>query len=799
MRRTRILVVVATTLAVLLVIAGLGAWWFVTAGYPDYEEELAVEGLADEVEIVRDDRAVAHIRASNSDDLYFAQGYVHAQERLWQMDFQRRVVEGRLSELFGEEQLASDRFLRRLGLQQIAERIMEVSSDEGLAALERYAAGVNTYIKEARRLPFEFRLLGFDPEPWEPVHSVGMVALMAYNLGSNWEEQVARTALREMIDDELFEEILPPFDLDTPPVWSTDQAKEVDIAARPSVEAFLQLAEKAKLGGLSDHLPQLGSNSWVVAPERSANGVAMLANDPHLQVGAPILWYENRLEIPGEHHVYGWSIPGAPAVILGHNEAIAWGMTNTGNAQDLFLEEFHEEDTLRVRGPDGFYEVEVREELIQVDGRDAPDTLHVRVTRNGPVFQPEEEPPLSIRWTAHHVERSPLDAILQANAATDWESFREAFRHFTVPVQNLVYADVEGNIGFFTAGDLPIRRQGVGLLPEPGWDDAYGWEDIIPYDELPVLFNPPQGYIATANHRVTDDTYPYVIEHDHAPYFRQQRIVEQLEARADLTLDDFEAMQTDWHNRHAEERLPLFIDEMKAFQDELSSREQRALTAVETWMAEPVNSPDAAGATIFQTWYLELMREVFEPEMGTEVYEGFLGGRGYLAYNALEHLLDLDDAAWLPDGLGPPLRSSFGRTVERLSSHQGREPFDWRWDRVQRIEFNHVLGASRLLRPLVNRGPFPYGGDHMTVGRAAYALNNPFDVRVIAGVRFMMSMEQPIRARAVKAGGQSGHPRHAHSADQLRSWREGDFYQLQPTFDATLHNDTQTSRLRPHE
>ena len=798
---------IAAALLVLLLVVGAAAYWFVTAAYPDYERTVTDTSLSDTVQVLRDDRAVAHLRATSTDDLYFAQGFVHAQERLWQMDFQRRVVQGRLAEVFGEEQLASDRFLRTLGLSRIAARILDVTSPEGQRVLERYADGVNAYLAQADRLPFSFRVLGIEPEPWTPKHSVGMVALMAYNLGSNWQEQMGRTALREVISDTRFQEILPPYGHDTPPVWRAAQAETAPLETAavpapelPSASALRKLADAARLGGLADHLPQMGSNSWVVAPERSASGEALLANDPHLQVGAPILWYENRLYVPDTLHVNGWSIPGAPAVILGHNDAVAWGMTNTGNAQDLYLEEFDPKDSLRVRGPDGFYAVDVREELIAVDGRDAPDTLRVRLTRNGPVFQPDEEPPLSIRWTAYDVERSPLDAILQSNRARDPESFRAAFRHFTVPVQNLVYADTSGNIGFFTAGDLPIRPQGEGLVPVPGWDDAYRWTGRIPHDDLPALLNPPQGYIATANHRVADDGYPYTIELDHAPHYRMLRIMEQLEARSDFTLDDFEAMQTDWYNRHAAERAPQLVEALTDAND-LTDRERAALALVEEWAQDPVNAPASAGAAIFQVWYLELMRAVFEPEMGPDAYASFLSGRGYLAYNALEHLLEThrtgNASVWLPEGLAPPTRASFGATVERLATQQGRTPSNWRWDRLQRITFDHVLGASRLLRPLVNRGPYPYGGDHMTVGRAAYGLNDPFNVRAIAGTRFMMRMGQPIEGRAVLAGGQSGHPRHPHSTDQLPAWLEGTFYTLQPTYDATAEQPARRMRLTP--
>ena len=763
--------IIAAVFLGLLVIAGAGLWWFVHASHPDYEKEVAFEALDAEVEVLRDERGVAHLKAESAEDLYAAQGFVHAQERLWQMDLQRRVVDGRLSEAFGGDQLETDRFLRRVGLHRVAERMLNHTSAEGRSTLEQYAAGVNAYIEQADRLPFEFRALGLEPEPWDPVDSAGLIALMAYNLGSNWENEATRAALREEVDEALLQEIMPPYEHDTPAKWTSEQAEPT---------AWLDLLEKNRLDGFQKHLPRLGSNSWAVSPERSATDQALFAVDPHLEIDVPVLWYENRLETDDGMHTYGWSIPGGPGVVIGHNDAIAWGLTNTGNTQDLFFEEVDPDDPHRFRGPDDeWYEAEVIEETIPVDGRDEPESVEVRLTRNGPIIQ--DDPLLSLRWTAYEVDRSPVDAILRTNRAANWDDFEAAMEHFSAPVQAVTYADTSGRVGFRVVGDVPIRDEASMAFPQPGWNEEGSWEGMIPFDELPSLFDPPQGYVAVANHRVTGDEYPHTIEIDYAPPSRMQRIVEVLEADTDHTLADFEALQTDWTNRHASERLPRFLEALERYEGDWTPLQQNAIDAIRAWSENPVNERSSAGAAIFQTWYYYLMEDVFEPEMEPELYDEFIGGRGYMAYNALEHLLDQDASDWFPDGLDPLLRESFRRAVEVLDDQQDPVPDAWRWDRMQTITFEHVLGESALLGPVVNQGTHPYGGDQMTVGRAAYPLTEPFNVSGVAGVRFVANMGEPIRGRGVIAGGQSGHPWHEHSADQLDPWLQGTYFNLAPS------------------
>jgi penicillin amidase len=364
------------------------------------------------------------------------------------------------------------------------------------------------------------------------------------------------------------------------------------------------------------------------------------------------------------------------------------------------------------------------------------------------------------------------------NRAQNWAEFRKALFLFAIPIQTFVYADVEGNIGFRVVGQVPLRSEGQGLLPLPGWSPGAAWEGYIPTEELPELFNPDDGFIATANHKVEGEGYPYIIDLDVAPPYRMHRIVEQLSAGNRFTVEDFEAMQTDWYNGHAARWLPGWVDLLEGREDDLEGAEREALALLREWSAEPVNLPELAAPAIFQVWYLELMAEIFQERMGDELYHDFIA-TAYVAYSALESLLERGDSPWFGGDLEGLLLSSYRRAIAKLTGELGGKPERWQWQRLQTITFENVLGSVALLRPLVNRGPYPFGGDHMTVGRAAYSLTDPFKVDSAAGFRFIAVMDRgALRTRAVVAGGQSGHLLSPHYDDQIEDWLKGNYYDL---------------------
>jgi len=794
-RGKKAFLIILALVVVVLIGGGIFGYFFVRSGLPSYEAVVDLEGLQGEVSVHHTFRGVPHIAATHEGDLYFMQGYLHAKERMWQMELQRRVVQGRLSEVFGEDQLPTDRFLKKIGLDRIGKRMLENTSPESREVLAYYAGGVNAYL--ANHPPsLEFRLLGFEPELWEPLDSTGIIGLMAFDLGSNWQVEAFRQALAEEIDLELLEEILPPYEgWDTPPVLAPEGSAESK-TYEGATENLLALLGESSL----DHfhgLPRLGSNSWVISPELSATGTAVMANDPHLSLGLPSIWFENALILREEDccmDLFGWSIPGAPGVVIGHNCHIAWGMTNIGDTQDLFLEERHPEDPHRFKYEGQWYQAEVETVEIKVDGRDEAETVEMIQTRHGPLIS--DDPPMSLRWSAYDVEASTIDAVLKINRAENWDQFKAGLAHFQAPVQAVVYADVEGNIGFKVAGNLPVRKQGQGIMPSPGWEEGYGWEGVIPFEELPELYNPDRGFIVTANSRVEPDDYPYLISLDHAPGYRKIRIAEVLGGLDQIGVEDSKMLQTDWYNRHAAERLPAFLEVIEKDRACLLEVEQGALDLLARWAEEPVNTRDSAGAALFQVWYLNLMEEVFREEMGDELYLEFIK-QGYIAYNALEALLEKGASGWFAGGLEEPLTAAFSRSVEELTDRLGGDPEGWRWDELQTITFKHDLGAAPLIGDyLFNRGPYPYGGDFMTVGRARYALDDPFKVVTGAGLRFVAVMNEKIESEVVIAGGQSGHPLSPHYSDQLEAWLEGDYFQVQMPCEPDLEWE-ERCRFRP--
>jgi penicillin G amidase len=770
---TRLKKVVFAVIGVVLIVVlgGAGAIYLkLHSSMATYSGTFAV-GTSQEVTILRDERGVAYIKASTLEDLCFAQGYIHAQERLWQMELHRRVVQGRLSEIFGADSLEADRFLRTLGLHRITRRVVEKTSSKGRIVMQSYARGVNAFLEQAKPTTPEMLLLRFKVEPWSEADVAGTLSLMAYNLGTNWSEESLRMLLKETLSSELYAEILPPFvDWKSPAIWTKEQS-----ASNINSEALLEMLDIASLNEIVGALPRLGSNSWVLSPNLYEGGSALLANDPHLNIGLPNNWYEICLELDGEMKVYGWSIPGAPGVIIGHNDRVAWGMTNIGDTQDLFVEERHPDDPYRFKYEDEWYTARVIEEEIKVKGQDKPELMEIIITRNGPLIL--TSPALSLRWTAYEIEASTIDAIISLNDAHDWEDFRQALFHFTLPVQNIVYADIDGNIGFRTAGLVPMRKQGLGLEPSPGWSADYGWKGFIPMEELPELFNPPQGYIATANHRVVDDRYPYPIMIDDASPYRMMRILDVLGSGSTFTLEEMKALQNDWYNSHAATRLPLWVELLTDHESGFDETEKEGFNLLKDWLANPVSSPYESAPAIYAKWYLNLIEDVFKTEMEKNLYQRFISS-GYFVNNALDYLLEKEESAWFNGSPDQILLKSYRRAIGELSELLGTDPGQWQWRNLQKVSFDHVLGKRALLKLLFNRGPYPYGGDNETVGRARYFLPEPFNVKVADSLRFIMVMEPQIDSHGVIAGGQSGHFMSKHYDDQINAWLEGRYYQL---------------------
>src|SRR5688572_27819374 len=508
-------------LALVVVIPSAG-YLYLRQSLPQTRGEVVLAGLRAETEVLRDRHGIPHIYATSLEDAHFALGFVHAQDRLWQMEISRRIGSGRLAEILGPAALEADRFMRTLGLRKVAEANLRHLDDESRRLLDAYAAGVNAFLARDPVLPPEFWLLNVKPELWTPIDSVVWTKVMAWDLGNNWRSELLRLRLSRTLSTERIQEFLPPYPGDAAPRLPDLRAFYSSLEKNPAPRP----AFSEKSGSDPDFL--LGSNSWVVSGARSASGKPVLANDPHLGLTAPPVWYFAHLHAPGLD-VIGGTLPGVPAILVGRNDRIAWGLTNTGaDVQDLYLEKL---DT----------HFDEHEELIKVKGA-SDERLVVRSSRHGPVISDvsrsalEAAPrgyALALAWTALAEDDLTMQAGVKISRARDWEEFLGAARDLHSAPQSVSYADVDGNIGFISAGRVPLRKPANdlhGLAPAPGWDARYDWTGYIPFEQLPQAFNPASGTVVLANHKVVPPKYPHAITYEWQPPYRARRIQELLSA-----------------------------------------------------------------------------------------------------------------------------------------------------------------------------------------------------------------------------------------------------------------------------
>ncbi len=746
-------------LLMLTLIAGSGAYLFVRRSFPVVDGTIEAAGLYRPVTVIRDRWGVPHLYAENSHDLFFAQGYVHAQDRLWRMEFSRRISRGTLSEVLGDETLDEDKFLRTVDLYGAAQKDWAALDVETRQYLEDYAKGVNAFMdSHQNRLPIEFLLLGFKPEPWTPVDSLAWGKLMCLSLGGNWETELLRARLIARLGAEKTRDLLPPYS-DAGP-----------FIIPPETRSYADLGDPI-LPDLAQQVPGIGSNNWVVDGSKTASGKPLLANDPHLDIQLPSIWYEMGLH-GGDFDVVGATFPGVPAVIIGHNARIAWGVTNLGpDVQDLYLEKLNPDDPDQYEFMGQWEDMESRVEEIKVKDQESV-MLTVRVTRHGPLLNDAVEgleQPTALRWTALD-EMSLFISVLRINLAQDWPSFRDALRYWDAPSQNFVYADVDGNIGYQSPGKIPIRAQGDGSVPVPGWSGEYEWTGYVPFDELPYVYNPPTHLVVTANNKVVPDDYPYFLASDWSPGYRAQRITDLLTARmaaGPLTPDDFRDIQADLYLLPAEFLTPHLLQVTP--ENEI---QERALNQVREW--DNIADADSAGAAIAIVFYDQLAQAIFADELGDELYEDY-GGR----LTAVRAILAEADNPWFDDLTTPAIETrqeivqrAFVATIDYIRDELGNRPETWAWGRLHSATFvSDPLGQSdiALLERLVNKGPFPMGGTGYTVNNTAYG--EAYEQEMVASFRQIIDLSDWNNCRSQHTTGQSGQPMHKHYADMIQAWR----------------------------
>ncbi len=801
-------IVIGVVLAVVLILWGV--WLGISRrAWPQTNGTVRVEGLSAAVEIYRDRYGVPHIYAQTPEDLFFAQGYVHAQDRFWQMEFWRRIGAGRLSEYFGEATLSTDIYLRTMGFARIAEQEYAHADEETRRILEAYAAGVNAYIqtRQPAQLGLEFALLqlqGVDVhvEPWTPVNTLTWAKIMAQDLGGNYDAELLRVDLLRQVGVQGMLDLMPRYREGFPYIVSDEELAAMGLAQGDDVQplAYLYSIPTDLVGGWEagralalGRGAEIGSNNWVISGSLTASGAPILANDPHLGIQMPSIWYEVGLHCQPKtedcpYNVRGYSFAGVPGVVIGHNDRIAWGMTNVNpDVQDLYIERLNPANINQYEVNGQWVDMEIIREEIGVQGREEPYVLLVRQTRHGPIVTdmedfadyaqvtPGPEGPqitaLALRWTALQ-ENQTFRAILKLNRAQNWEEFREALRYFDVPSQNLIYADVEGNIGYQMPGLVPIRAKGDGSLPVPGWTDEYEWVGFIPYDELPRVFNPQKGYIATANQPVVSENYPYLIlyqpDFDHG--YRAERIRQMIEEQAGrITLEDVQAMQGDNLNLFALELLPYL--EGIAFDNAAVTAARDRLLGWDGQMH--MDSPEAA---LYGYFWVALIHATFEDEVPDNMPDS-----GGSAMAILHNLLPDPTNAWWDDKRTEEvetrdeiLKRSFEKGYTDGVQALGANLDTWRWGTVHTALFdNQTFGQSgiALIEAIFNRGPYPASGGSSLVNNTAWRLDHPFAVVSLPSMRQIIDLGDLGNSLMMHTTGQSGHPGHPHYNDFIDPWR----------------------------
>jgi penicillin G amidase len=748
-----------------LMAAGGGGIFWLRTSLSQVDGVIRLAGLEAPVTVVRDRFAIPHIAAENMADAGFALGFVHAQDRLWQMEFQRRLGAGRLSEIVGPAALPGDRFMRTLGLYRRAEAGFGHLEPATRAWLEAYAAGVNAYLAtRSGAPPLEFLILRHERiEPWRPADSLVWVRVMALDLSLNWQDELARARLAGRLSREQIADLWPDYPDDAPVTLS-------ELAAGLPFDALAGALPQAPLRGQ-------GSNAWVVAGSRSATGAPLLANDPHLGLQAPGVWYLAHLRSPGAELI-GATLPGVPAVALGNNGTIAWGLTNTGpDTQDLFVERIDPSNPGRYLAPGGALPFATREEVIRIKGEE-PVVLVVRETRHGPVLSgllPDTEATfggghaVALSWTGLDEDDATLQALLGLASARDWETFVEALSDVGSPMQNVLYADVHGHIGFIAPGRVPVRKAGDGRWPVPGWTGAYDWQGLIPYDELPRALDPQAGVLLNANNRIVPENFPHFLTADWEPAYRARRLEAALEGDGH-SLESFARLQADQLSLLAEDFLPVMLEA------EAAGGEAAAMAArLSAW--DRVMRVDAAEPLVFAAWYRELSRLIYADEL-RDLFPAFWGIRPrFMARVLSEREVWCDDVGTdRTETCAELIARALEIALEDLGRRFGDHPTEWRWGRAHLARMTHApLGEQPWLAWLLNVVP-PTGGDGATIDVGHYRIRDPerpFANVLAPSYRGLYDLADLDRSRFVAATGQSGNPLSAHYRDLTELWRRG--------------------------
>ncbi len=739
------------------------------------EGKITVPGVSAPVEVLRDRWGIPHIYAGATRDLFFAQGFVHAQDRLFQMDLNRRTAKGTLAELFGKLALDTDRASRTFGFARIGRADWQALSPDVREIISAYTEGVNAWIERtAKRLPIEYSLIQMRPEPWDVQDTMALSRLMIWQLSHAWYDEIVRAKLVEKLGSEHAAELEISYPQGNP--VTLPQGIEFN---RLNPDGSLQAVRGPFLAR------GLGSNEWAISGKRSATGKPYLCNDMHMVLGLPLLWYVNHLET-GAIHVTGESVPGLPMVLVGHNDRIAWGATLAYiDCEDLFVEQFDPQDPARYRFQEEWRQAEIIDEPIRIKGQAEPKIEKIVVTHHGPVITDAVGARSDQRIAVQSMALRPCPALegwWGLQQAGDWDSFTAAVRKIEAPQLSLAYADVDDNIGYWISGKVPIRASRPAKVPAPGWTGEHEWTGEVPFEWMPHALNPQAGFMVNCNNKIVPDDYPYALGDVWMNGYRARRLTDMIEGCEKISPKEFHAMQTDVtclpgleFVRHLDGLVSADPD-VKLAIDRLRSWDGRLTTG-------------SVEGTLYEVIRYTLVRNLFDPVLGKELTDELLGK----AFNpvlfpdhefygnetpAVLRMLGDPDSWWMAQagGRNPLLERSIVEAVGWLRRELGDDPNEWKWGRLHHLVLAHPLGIQKPLDLVFNRGPYPVGGDTDTPWQAAMSPGEPYDNRLWApSMRHVIDLSDLSRSEFIIPTGQSGQLGSPHYDDLVAPYLEGKY------------------------
>ena len=739
---------------------------------PTIDADERLLGLHERVEVQRDGYGVPHVFATDLHDVFFAQGYVTAQDRLWQMDIYRRAAQGRLAEVLGEPALESDRFMRTLGLGRAAQLDLSVISDEARGFLEAYMEGVNKFLQQhGENLPLEFTILGYRPDPWAVIDTLAIAKLQLYDAAGNYTQELLRASIAARLGPEVLATLLP----DPSTSAAVDDARawaRVGQYVTPGLAGDGPTALASVLGGAG---LGLGSNCWAVSGARTVTGRPLLAGDLHLPVRNPSIWYEVALDA-GDLHLIGFSIPGVPGVVIGHSDRIAWSFTYAyADTQDLFVERQDPSDLRRYEYEGRMENATFTREVIKVKGRADPVVVDVAITRHGPILTPvlkEQKAQLALRWSPLEGTRT-VEAVIGIGRARSFGEFRAAAALFVGATLSACYADVDGHIGYLLVGRLPDRKAGDGRLPVPGWSGEYDWRGLRPADDNPFLLDPPGGVVLNANNRPVERATETGWEGEWDPGFRYAYLRAALTDIRGADVARFRALQTDVTSLPVQRFRAAILSARAA--SPLAAEGQRL---VREW--DGALGVDSAAAAVYEAWLVRMCERTFRDKLGPSLYEQYLtDGRPTFA---LYDLIGSPSSTWFADlatgdaGDRDAIASqALEDAVRDLSRRLGATPTSWRWGDLHTVSFEHPLSAAKPLDVVLTIGPVRRPGDGYSPNNGAYSLLRPFALRSHPSERQIVDLADIDASLSIIPTGQSGQPYSPHWGDQTQLWANGGY------------------------